>query len=184
MSRFAWLPAYGCLTMLFASMSALAAPPAAAVQPVSMRFLIPAQSLSTALIAFGKQADMQVLTAGETVAGLRSQTVSGTLDVRAALTRLLKGTALTFDFVDARTVVIKPTATVSAKTADAASKSANGSTAATLLPPVQAIGVIGKDVSYMGDVISGPARSLSDPLDIPQSVGIVTQGLLDRKAHV
>lgn len=178
MSRFAWLPAYGCLTMLFTSMSALAAPPAAAVQPVSMRFLIPAQSLSTALIAFGKQADMQVLTAGETVAGLRSQTVSGTLDVRAALTRLLKGTALTFDIVDARTVVIKPTATVSAKTTDAASKSANGSTAATLLPPVQAIGVIGKDVSYMGDVISGPARSLSDPLDIPQSVGIVTQGLL------
>lgn len=177
MSRFAWLPAYGCLTMLFASMSALAAPPSAAVQTVSVRFLIPAQSLSTALIAFGKQADMQVLTAGETVAGMRSQTVSGTLDAQAALKQLLQGTGLTFYFVDARTVVIKPTMTVSTKATDATSKSTSGSTA-TLLPPVQAVGVIGKDVSYMGDVISGPMRTLSDPLDVPQSVGIVTQSLL------
>lgn len=178
MSRFAWLPAYGCLTMLFAPMSAIAASPAAAAQSVGMRFLIPAQSLSTALIAFGKQADMQVLTAGETVAGMRSQTVSGTLDAQAALKQLLQGTGLTFDFVDARTVVIKPMTSVSTKPSDAASRPANGSAAATLLPPVQAIGVIGKDASYMGDVVSGPARTLSDPLDVPQSVGIVTQSLL------
>ena len=31
---------------------------------------------------------------------------------------------------------------------------------------------------FMADVSSGPTRTLSDPLDVPQSVGIVTQSLL------
>jgi iron complex outermembrane receptor protein len=177
MSRFAWLPAYGCLTMLFASTNVFAAPPAAAVQPVSVRFLIPAQSLSTALIAFGKQAGVQVLTAGQTVEGVRSNAVTGNLRAEAALKQLLQGIGVTYAFVDARTVVIKPMATAPIKT-NGASKTANGSTPATLLPPVQATGLIGKEAGYMGDVSSGPMRTLSDPLDVPQSVGIVTQDLL------
>jgi iron complex outermembrane recepter protein len=37
---------------------------------------------------------------------------------------------------------------------------------------------VGKDEGFMADVSSGPTRTVSDPLDVPQSVGIVTQGLL------
>jgi iron complex outermembrane recepter protein len=177
MSRFAWLPAYGCLTMLLASTSVFAVPPAAAVEPIRVRFLIPAQSLSTALITFGKQADVQVLTAGQTVEGVRSNAVMGSMSAEAALKQLLQGIGVTYAFVDARTVVIKPMAIASTKT-NGASKTANGSTPATLLPPVQAIGLIGKEAGYMGDVSGGPTRTLSDPLDVPQSVGIVTQDLL------
>jgi iron complex outermembrane recepter protein len=177
MSRFAWLPAYGCLTMLLASTSVFAAVPPVAAPSADMRFVIPSQSLASALIAFGKQANVQVLTAAQTVEGVRSNAVAGSLSPSAALTQMLQGIGITFQFVDARTVVIKPIGSASTKATGTASKTANGSTEATLLTPVQAIAMIGKDTSYMGDVSSGPTRTLADPLDVSQSVGIVTQGL-------
>lgn len=177
MSRFAWLPAYGCLTLVFAACNALPASAYAAEQPVGTRFTIPAQPLSTALIAFGKQANVQVLTAGQTVDALRSHALAGTFGDGAALSTLLEGTGMTYDFVDARTVVVKPIAALAGKD-KAKPASATLLTAVTLLPPIQAIGLVGKDEGFMSDVSSGPARSVSDPLDVPQSVGIVTQGLL------
>jgi len=175
MSRFAWLPAYGCLTWVFAVCGAGLAPACAAEQPVGMRFAIPAQPLSTALIAFGKQANVQVLTAGQTVDALRSHAVSGTFATEAALRQLLEGTGVTYAFADARTVVIKAP-NVSTPASKRASNA--GTVTATLLSPIQAIGLVGKDEGFMADVSNGPARTVADPLDVPQSVGIVTQGLL------
>ncbi|GLQ49241.1 TonB-dependent siderophore receptor [Dyella flava] len=172
MSRFAWLPAYGCLTWMFAVSNACVASVYAAEQPVGMRFTIPAQPLSSALIAFGKQANVQVLTAGQTVDALRSHDATGTFGVEAALSKLLEGTGMTYTFVDARTVVIKP------GTAKPSTLRAASSTQAVTLLPIQAIGLVGKDEGFMADVSSGPTRTVSDPLDVPQSVGIVTQGLL------
>jgi iron complex outermembrane recepter protein len=176
MSRFAWLPAYGCLTWIFAASSAGMAPVYAAEQPVGTRFAIPAQPLSTALIAFGKQANVQVLTAGQTVEALRSHDTTGTFSIQAALARLLEGTGMTYAFVDARTVVIKP-GLASMQGKPSKSHAASGAEAVTLLP-IQAIGLVGKDEGFMADVSSGATRTVADPLDVPQSVGIVTQGLL------
>lgn len=150
------------------------APALAAEQTVGMRFVIPTQPLATALIAFGKQANVQVLTAGQTVDALRSHAVSGTFTPEAALTHLLEGTNMSFAFVDARTVVVKP------RVAAAGQPSSSPSTAtkAILLPPIRAIGLVGRDEGFMADVSSGPERTLADPLDVPQSVSIVTQDLL------
>ncbi|MBE1159213.1 TonB-dependent siderophore receptor [Dyella acidiphila] len=173
MSRFAWLPAYGCLTWIFAVCSFGPTPGYAAEQPVGTRFAIPAQPLSSALIAFGKQANVQVLTAGQTVAPLRSPGVNGVLSAQAALQQLLQGTGMVFSFADARTVVVKPGTAV----APAGKQTANAQSA-ILLTPIQAIGLVGKDEGFMADVSSGPARTVADPLDVPQSVGVVTQGLL------
>jgi iron complex outermembrane receptor protein len=178
MSRFAWLPAYGCLTCLFAAASAGIAPSHAAEQPAGTRFLIPAQSLSTALIAFGKQANVQVLTAGETIEALHSRGVAGTLTNEAAMSRLLEGTGLIYAFIDSKTVVVKPGATTSGEANSGKSAAGALPTTATLLPPIQAIGLVGQDVGFMADVSTGPTRTVSDPIDVPQSVGIVTQGLL------
>jgi iron complex outermembrane recepter protein len=176
MSRFAWLPAYGCLTLGFAVCGAGMMPVSAAEQPVGIRFAIPAQPLSTALIAFGKQANVQVLTAGQTVDTLRSHDVRGAFSADIALSQLLEGTGMTYAFVDARTVVIKPDATLAH--ANKAKPTSAADVAATLLTPIQAIGLVGKDQGFMADVSSGPTRTVSDPLDVPQSVSIVTQSLL------
>ncbi|GLQ88070.1 ferrichrome-iron receptor [Dyella flagellata] len=151
------------------------APAYAAEQPAGVRFDIPAQSLATALIEFDKQANVQVLTAGQTVEALRSHAVSGTLTPAAALTRLLEGTNLNFEFRDARTVVVKPRAVAPIQSSK---RSLVAETATTLLPPIQAIGLVGKDAGFMADVNGGPGRMVSDPLDVPQSVGVVTQSLL------
>ncbi|WP_333677080.1 TonB-dependent siderophore receptor [Dyella sp.] len=175
MRRFAWLPAFGGLTMGMVVWTAGALPVHAAEQSVGVRFEIPAQSLATALIAFGKQANVQVLTAGQTVDALRSHEVIGTLSPEAALTRLLDGTDRCFTFVDARTVVVKPRATVAVQTSKR--PSAEESTT-ILLPPIQAIGLVGRDAGFMADVTSGPGRMLADPLDVPESVSVVTQSLL------
>jgi iron complex outermembrane recepter protein len=176
MSRFAWLPAYGCLTWIFAVGGVCSAPAYAAEQPVGTRFTIPAQPLSTALIAFGKQANVQVLTAGQTVDALRSHEVKGTFSAGAAMDQLLQGTGMTYTFVDARTVVVKPGEALAK--ANKGKPTSTSGPVTTLLPPIQAIGLVGRDQGFMADVSSGPTRTVSDPLDVPQSVSIVTQSLL------
>lgn len=176
MRRFAWLPAYGCLTWGVMAWSACAASPQAAEQALGISFAIPAQSLATALIAFGKQANVQVLTAGQAVAGQRAHAVRGNLAPDAALGRLLEGTKMGFAFIDARTVVVKPRATAAVQTSKPTL--APTTPAATLLPPIQAIGLVGRDAEFMADVSSGPERTVADPIDVPQSVSIVTQSLL------
>ena len=69
-------------------------------------FAIRAQPLATALIAFGKQANVQVLTAGCTIARFRSLGATGNLTAPAALSKLLEGTGLVYEFTDKGTVVV------------------------------------------------------------------------------
>jgi iron complex outermembrane recepter protein len=176
MRRFAWLPAYGCLTLGVFAWGVCTAPAYATEQPVGMRFAIPAQSLATALIAYGKQANVQVLTAGRTVESRRAHTLSGTFTPEAALARLLQGTNMSFAFVDARTAVVKPNPPVAVQPSSHLSEATP--TTAILLPPIQAIGLVGRDAEFMADVSSGPERTVSDPIDVPQSVSVVTQSLL------
>lgn len=175
MRRFAWLPTYGWLTLVMIAWSVCTGSVRAVEQSVGIRFAIPAQPLATALIAFGKQANVQVLTAGKTVDALRSQAVSGTFTPEEALKHLLAGTHMSFVFADARTVVVKPFAVTSVQPSSHAPAAAAN---AVLLPTIQTIGLVGKDQGFMADVSSGPERTMSDPIDVPQSVSVVTQSLL------
>jgi iron complex outermembrane receptor protein len=147
-------------------------PPAGAMgKPPDTLFNIPAQALSNALIAFGEQANVHVLMSGRAADALRSHAVAGPLAAESALRQLLDGTGMTYAFADDHTVIVKPIpSSNSVPRADAA--------AIMLLPPIQAIGLEGRDESFMADVSSGSERTISDPLDVPQSVGVVTQGLL------
>lgn len=71
-------------------------------------FSIAEQPLSSALTAFAKQAQVQILSRDEDVliAGKRAAAVKGELDIRQALQRLLADTGLGYEFIDARTVRI------------------------------------------------------------------------------
>ncbi|MCG8595777.1 MAG: TonB-dependent receptor, partial [Kiloniellales bacterium] len=75
-----------------------------------LRFDIPGQPLRTALLAFGRQAGLQVTVDAATTAGKTAQAVSGSLTAEEALTRLLAGTGLTWRYLDARTVTLEPAA--------------------------------------------------------------------------
>lgn len=57
-------------------------------------FNLPAQPLEQALAQFARQAGLQLAASPELLRGLQGQPVSGTLDVKAALTELLRGSGL------------------------------------------------------------------------------------------
>lgn len=70
-------------------------------------FAITPQPLSTALVAFGQQAKVQVLTAGANLDGCRTAGVSGRMSPSQALAKLLQGSGFVGHFSDAGTVVVK-----------------------------------------------------------------------------
>lgn len=67
---------------------------------------IPAQPVSSALIAFSRQTGVAVVAPASATAGKRSAAVNGALSSEAALSRLLTGTGLNFRFIGAASVTI------------------------------------------------------------------------------
>ncbi|MCK9802334.1 TonB-dependent siderophore receptor [Pseudomonas sp. MAFF 302030] len=66
-------------------------------QAQAVHFNIPAQPLSSALQAFGHQANIEVLYAPEDIQGLRSKAVNGDLELQQAVATLLGETGLSFN---------------------------------------------------------------------------------------
>lgn len=137
-------------------------------------FSIPAQPLATALIAFGKQANVQVLTSGCTIARFRSLGAVGNETAADALQALLKGTGLVFAFTDDGTVVVTL-------------PESPGKTAPTIaqrqqakeLTAVYANALVGRDVGFKASLTSIGSRNDADLIDVPQSVSVVTRELMD-----
>ncbi len=173
MSRFGLLPAVGCL--LPAAVLATATAPVHAATAATLHFAIPPQTLPTALIAFGRQANVQVLTAGGRVDAVRSQGVSGEYTAAAALERLLAGTGLGYAFVDVGTVVVKP---LPAGTQGGHAAASTARTDIRQLAPVVATGAVDQG-SYLVDVGGGATRVDTDLLELPAAVSEVPHALLD-----
>jgi hemoglobin/transferrin/lactoferrin receptor protein len=95
----------------FASVLALmagsiASTPADAQPATPVTVDIPSQQLGTALTTFADQAGLRLLLPSGMVAGRSSPALSGTMTREAALTRLLAGTGLSWQFTQAGTVTI------------------------------------------------------------------------------
>lgn len=78
---------------------------------------IEAQALGPALAQFARSRDLQVLYFSETIRDLRTQGASGEMTVDEALQQLLRGTGLSYKYLDDGTVTIIPPA-VSGKAVD------------------------------------------------------------------
>jgi iron complex outermembrane receptor protein len=137
-------------------------------------FSIPAQPLATALIAFGKQANVQVLTAGCTIARFRSLGAMGEFTAPQALSKLLEGTGLIYEFTEQGTVVVTMPES-SAKKTSASPQHPE----VTQLTPVEADALIGRDVGFKASLTSIGSRNDADLIDVPQSVSVVTRDLMD-----
>ncbi len=138
---------------------------------VCRRFDVPAQPLATALIAFGRQANLQVLTDGAAVARVRSPGVRGCLPPQVALADLLRGTGLGFAFSGAATVAVTPLAT------RPASRPAPLPTRE--LAPVETDAMVARDRGFLAMLTSTAARDDAALIDVPQSVSVVTRDLMD-----
>jgi iron complex outermembrane receptor protein len=102
--------ARGTKVLLFVLVLSVAAgirPSAAAIDLGQQRqFDIAPQQLSSALLKFSAQSDIQVTVPGQLVEGKNSQGVVGKFNPGSALAILLENTALHYDVVDGSTVVI------------------------------------------------------------------------------
>src|SRR6185369_11911808 len=77
----------------------LTAAPAAYAQQAVSRFSIPAQPLSSGLLALGQQARISIAAPSTLVAGKTSRAIHGELTVRVALAEMLEGSGLRYEFV-------------------------------------------------------------------------------------
>ncbi len=99
-------------TMVFAATATASAQPSN--EPVD--FEIPQQAISSAMISFSEQANMQIIVDATLVAGLQTAGIRGSMRPEAALEAILDQTDLKYEFSSPRTITILPM--VSAITAD------------------------------------------------------------------
>ncbi len=69
---------------------------------------IPAEDLSTALLALGEDRHVEMIFVAEDVNGVRTRGASGNFTLEEALDRILSGTGLTYHYIDRATVTIVP----------------------------------------------------------------------------
>lgn len=136
------------------------------------------QSITTALIDFSKQANVQVLMPAATVAHLVSGGAQGRMPLQEALDRLLSGTSLTYRIVDESTVTIFPVGQADPVPESAAAVPASqriGQDAAGSSAPsgANAAAMPGDDVKQL-EVIMVTAQKRSQSLqDVPVAVSAI-----------
>jgi iron complex outermembrane receptor protein len=151
----------------------------ASVEGPPVAFAIEPQPLATALLAWGQQTNVQVLTASGSIANWRSPGVSGTLPPAQALDALLAGTDLERESYDDHTVIVRQ-------------RQKRGN--ATPLPPdagqpfdpssvvplasVDVRGIVG-DSGFKADATRTATRTDTELTRIPQSISIVTRDVME-----
>jgi iron complex outermembrane recepter protein len=104
-------------------------------------FDIPAQPLSSALVLFAKQSEIQVITASRDLDSYRIEAVQGQFSARDILTKLLAGTGLAFVEVGDGTVTISKGADQSAsRNADGVKASPEGADSEGILQEITVFG--------------------------------------------
>ncbi len=174
----------GALALALAAHAAGAAEAPADGPSAPMPFAIAPQPLATALLAWGKQANVQVLTASGSIANWRSGGAQGVLTPNAALDELLEGTDLQRESYDKRTVVVrqrqKPdNATPAPVDPDVAFDPGT-------VVPLATVDVQGlvSDTGFKADTTRTVTRSEARLTDVPQSVTVVTRDVIESQQAV
>ena len=139
------------------------------VQAEPRDFRIPAQPLTSALTAFGDQADMQVTVDTAILAGRQSRAVSGTMAPEEALGRLLDGSGITWRYTDPTTLVL----------------SNDADDGPIMLGPVTVEGrgewAYGPVQGYVANRTATGTKTDVAINEVPQSVSVVTRDQIDAR---
>ncbi len=87
-----------------AALGIAVAPAPAHAQEASRNFDVPSQPLGRALLELGRQARISIAAPRSAVAGRTSAALSGSMPMREAMTRILEGSGLSFEFVSGNAV--------------------------------------------------------------------------------
>ncbi|QWT19379.1 TonB-dependent receptor [Bacillus sp. NP157] len=141
-------------------------------------FTIAPQPLSTALLAWGKQANVQVLTASGSIASWRSSGAQGMLTPDAALDELLQGTDLEKEAYDAHTVVVRQRQRLGNATPAPVDPLVDFDPhSVTPLATVDVRGILADD-TFKADSSRTATRTETSLSDVPQSVSVVTREVI------
>jgi iron complex outermembrane receptor protein len=144
----------------------------------TLPFAISPQPMATALLAWGQQANVQVLTASGAIANWRTGGASGLLTPDAALDELLEGTDLERESYDAHTVVVRQRQQAgNATPAPVDSYVAFDPHSITPLATVDVRGILADD-GFKADTSRTTTRTESNLTDVPQSVSVVTREVI------
>ncbi|HYI68377.1 MAG TPA: TonB-dependent siderophore receptor [Skermanella sp.] len=132
---------------------------------------IPEQSLADALVAFGRQANVQVLYSPDLVQGVRAPALQGEMSIGQGLETLLGGTGLTWEIDGSNVVLTRP------QSGDALT-----------LPPVRVAGqgenATGPVQGYVANRTATGTKTDTPLLEVPQSISVITpQQLEDRNVQ-
>jgi outer membrane receptor protein involved in Fe transport len=126
-------------------------------------FDIAAQPLPAALVAFSRQAEVQVVTATKDLEGYQSGEVKGRFTLRDAITRLLGSTGLAYKVAGGSTLVVGRAASLSAVNSGLLFAQASGGNSADKAP--------GEAVPLEGIVVTAQKRSeLQQDVPVPVTV--------------
>jgi outer membrane receptor protein involved in Fe transport len=158
------------VVMLASATPTLQAETSSSVATAEQReFVIPAQPLASALVQFGKEAQVQVIAAATKLDAVPSPGVRGRFTPQAALVKLLSGTGYDYEFTDANTVVVKPASPPRTKPAP----SARGKS--ELIIPAETTTDLDK-VTVLGSLIPRAQVETSSPLMTITSEEIKNRG--------
>lgn len=133
----------------------------------SHSFNLPAQPLEQALAQFARQAGLQLAASPELLRGLRGQPVSGTLDAKAALAELLRGSGLQGRITDGLLTIERLAPQASAE---------------PTLPTVRVVAP--RDIGLRADEAPRTTKGSTPLIKTPMSVQVVPQALIeDRQAN-
>ncbi|MDN5941606.1 MAG: TonB-dependent receptor [Nitrospira sp.] len=148
---------------------------------------IPPQELSSALTALAEQTQLQLLYASELASGRTTAGVTGTMTPQEATRQLLEGTGLQFTFTDAKTVTLQSALPAGAAVGGAAIVAEGAKS-----KPIKVPEILVKDVrqrnndttSYVAEEASTATRTDTPIIQVPQSVGVVTQRVIEDQRAV
>lgn len=126
---------------------------------------IPAQKLSSALVALSNATGTQLAYTTQLSDGLRSSAISGTMSVNAALAQILSGTGLTYRFNGNTVVLTKASANIT-------------------LGPVRVGGTVthqdptGPGIGYVATTTTAGTKTDTPIMEIPNSIYVITKQLM------
>lgn len=148
------------------------------------RIAIPAQSLTDAIILFGRQSGIEVTAGSDLLDGKISSAVEGSLTPAEALSRLLTGTGLTFRFIGSRSVELQAAPQATAGSIQLGPVRVEGGAQATGTAAVLTSDPAASEGSgsYAARLSSTATALPLTARELPQSVTTVTRQRMDDQA--
>ncbi|SEM50298.1 iron complex outermembrane recepter protein [Luteibacter sp. UNCMF331Sha3.1] len=174
----------GAFALVVAIRAACAADAAADGTLSPKAFSIAPQPLATALLAWGQQANVQVLTASGSIANWRSGGARGVLTPDQALDELLEGTDLERESYDTRTVVVRQRQKRDNATPGPIDPGVTLDPSTVVpLATVDVRGLVSEN-GYKADSTRTATRNETRLTDVPQSVSVVTREVIESQQAV